>query len=490
METITGAVVVVVRGGGLKGVLVVVNAPTPVLTGVVDLKDDVLILDVVTRAVLLVEVVGGASSVGDSVLLVVDMLTVSEGPVVRNVVPDCISVGIARDVTVGEDGVNGSISAENEREGDGSVDNDSMVAEIVMVGDCSMLAAESRRQHDLGGETEGNDSVLDGLTDGDLRLVTTALGKSIILGSESRDGDEQFCIQRNSTWGLARISHRERPIDDEAKTFRYPRKAGEGVTIYTIDTGVNIYHEEFEGRATWGKTIPEDEEDIDGNGHGTHVAGTIVGKRFGVAKHAHIIAVKALRSTGLGSMSDVIKAVDWIMEDRLRLYHSFQNETAGPVVVNMSIGGPLSKALNLAIAAAIHNGLHFSVAAGNDNTDACAFSPASAPGVVSVGATTDEDRMAFFSNFGKCTDIYGPGYMIESAWKGNNTSTKILSGTSMAAPHVTGIMATFLSNSKWRTAPPANLKELLIQVSTKDLVVELPEWSESPNRLAFLEMVI
>lgn len=167
-----------------------------------------------------------------------------------------------------------------------------------------------------------------------------------------------------------------------------------------IDTGTNTDHVDFEGRAKWGKTIPDGDEDEDGNGHGTHCSGTIAGKKFGVAKKANVYAVKVLRSNGSGSMSDVVRGVEWAAQSHSKAAKDKKKGWKGSVA-NMSLGGGKSRTLDLAVNAAVDAGMHFSVAAGNDNADACNYSPAAAEKAMTVGASTLGDGRAYFSNYGK-----------------------------------------------------------------------------------------
>jgi cerevisin len=185
--------------------------------------------------------------------------------------------------------------------------------------------------------------------------------------------------------GLARVSHRPKLRFSTLTKYEYDDKGGEGVDVYVIDTGINIDHVEFEGRARWGKTMPANDVDEDGNGHGTHCAGTIASRRYGVAKKANLIAVKVLGSNGSGSMSDVVGGVVWASEQaakaaaKARAEYLATGYTAHKgSVANMSLGGGKSKALDQAVNAAVDNGMHFAVAAGNDNRDACNYSPAGA----------------------------------------------------------------------------------------------------------------
>jgi len=300
------------------------------------------------------------------------------------------------------------------------------------------------------------DEVLDSLTD------------------QLKKGDEAV-VQANSTWGLSRISHREKlPSKDHQKKYPYvyPGSAGQNVTVYVIDTGINVKHVEFEGRAFWGATIPEDDEDIDGNGHGTHCAGTIAGKTYGVSKKAFVVAVKVLSSNGSGTMSDVIAGVEWAAKDHQAKAKSNPKTRS---VANMSLGGGRSRALDAAVNAATRRGVFFAVAAGNDNRDACNYSPAAATEAVTVGASTIDDRMAWFSNHGKCVDVFAPGKDILSTWIGSNVATNTISGTSMASPHVAGLIALLLGKDIEKTYTNKEMKDLLVKLSTKDVIQGLPK---------------
>jgi len=258
--------------------------------------------------------------------------------------------------------------------------------------------------------------------------------------------------QKSAPWGLARISHRDKLSFSTFTKYEYDVHGGEGVNVYVVDTGVFIDHEEFEGRARWGKTIPKNDQDIDGNGHGTHCAGTIASRKYGVAKAANITAVKVLGTNGSGTMSDVVAGVVWAAEDAVDLkkkeeaqfLKTGQRKHKGSVA-NMSLGGGKSPALDDAVNRAVKTGLHFAVAAGNDNKDACDYSPAGAEEAVTVGASTLVDERAYFSNFGKCVDVFAPGLSITSTWNTGNRSSNTISGTSMASPHTAGLLAYLLS---------------------------------------------
>ncbi|KAJ3340792.1 serine protease [Gonapodya sp. JEL0774] len=324
------------------------------------------------------------------------------------------------------------------------------------------------------------------------------------------------------SWGLSRVSHRKHPSPKEYEEYDYDSAAGEGVVAYIIDTGVNVHHEDFEGRAVWGKTIPDD-GDVDGNGHGSHVAGTVAGKTFGIAKKATIKAVKVLSSNGSGTLSDVIAGIEWAVQDHQKreaealLAESSEAllaESSGvevekkkpkqpapapgkpepapgkpaskvKSVANMSLGGGKSRGLDAAVDAAVEAGIHFAVAAGNDATDACRYSPAGSALAVTVGATTVDDSVAWFSNHGKCVDVFAPGRDITSSWIGSTTATNTISGTSMASPHVCGLLALLLSEEKYSGMTTTELKDAVIGLATNGLITGLPSYSPTVNKLIY-----
>jgi cerevisin len=298
--------------------------------------------------------------------------------------------------------------------------------------------------------------------------------------------------QKGAPWGLARISHRNRLTFGTFNKYEFNKNGGEGVTAYVIDTGVNIKHVEFEGRARWGKTIPRNDEDIDGNGHGTHCAGTVASGKYGVAKKAEIVAVKVLGSNGSGTMADVVSGVVWAAEDAAKKAALAARELAltGKTkfkgsVANMSLGGGKARSLDEAVDAAVESGLHFAVAAGNDNKDACDFSPAAAEGAVTVGASTITDSRAYFSNHGKCVDIFAPGLNILSTWTGSEDAVNTISGTSMASPHICGMLAYLLSIEGTETftllAGPEEPEELVEAPESiyGEAYKLLPEWAQT-----------
>jgi len=301
-------------------------------------------------------------------------------------------------------------------------------------------------------------------------------------------------IEEDAPWGLTRISHRSNPSTEKVHhDFPHYKNGGEDVTAYIIDTGVNVDHVDFGSRAVWGATMPAGDPDEDGNGHGTHVAGTVAGTKYGVAKKAKIIAIKVLRSNGSGALSDVIRGIEWAVEhhvERVRSASTSEETTGKPKkvksVANMSLGGGSSRTLDRAVNAAVAAGIHFAVAAGNDNQDACNYSPAGANLPITVGASTIEDSRAWFSNWGRCVDIFAPGHQIESAWIGSSTATNTISGTSMASPHIAGVVAALLSQPEWADLTPAELKKKLIKEASRDILTGLPAMSKTKNRLVFL----
>jgi cerevisin len=299
--------------------------------------------------------------------------------------------------------------------------------------------------------------------------------------------------ERQAPWGLARISHRNTLNFGTFNKYLYSSDGGEGVDAYIVDTGTNVDHVDFEGRAHWGKTIPSGDADEDGNGHGTHCSGTVAGKKYGVAKKAQVYAVKVLRSNGSGSMSDVVKGVEFAatshLEQKKKAKDGKRKGFKGSVA-NMSLGGGKTQALDAAVNAAVRTGIHFAVAAGNDNADACNYSPAAATEPVTVGASALDDSRAYFSNYGKCTDIFAPGLNIQSTWKGSKHAVNTISGTSMASPHIAGLLAYYLSlqpaeDSEYALASitPKKLKENLISVATENALSDIP--SDTPNLLAW-----
>ena len=284
-----------------------------------------------------------------------------------------------------------------------------------------------------------------------------------------------FAITRSgSPWGLQRVSSSSTVSgDDKSLDFAYSfndAKLGQGVDIYVVDTGVRTTHAVFGGRAKQGFSFETDTSD--GDGHGTHVAGTAAGAVFGVASGANIWAVKVLGSDGSGASSDTIAGMNWVVQN-----HEARKSQPGFVGSIMSMSWGLtgtSSAIDAAIKAALSAGIHVSVAAGNSGKDACSFSPSDNGGgnsdAVSVGSIGINNAVSSFSNTGKCVDIYAPGENVLSAWKDSDTTIQCLSGTSMATPHVTGIMAYLMAQDASLAADPAKLKSALLSSALKSIV--------------------
>lgn len=259
------------------------------------------------------------------------------------------------------------------------------------------------------------------------------------------------------------------------------------MTAYVIDTGIKVEHEEFEGRAQWGDAIAFPKIKIDGHGHGTHCAGIIGANTYGIAKQVDLVAVGVMNLLGSGTTSDIIKGVEYVVN---RHQEDVKSRKAGfkGSVVNMSIGGGVSEALDLAVNAAVKAGLHVAVAAGNDDADACQYSPARAVGPITVGASNIGDAKASFSNWGQCVDVFAPGEAIESTFIYSDSAE--MSGTSMASPHIAGLLSYFLSlqpeqSSEYFTGliEPAALKTKLIKYGTKGVLTGLD--ATTPNILAY-----
>jgi len=247
------------------------------------------------------------------------------------------------------------------------------------------------------------------------------------------------------SWGLDRIDQRALPLNN---TFVYSAALnGAGVRAYIVDTGVLSTHSEFSGRIVAGfSAINDGRGTQDCSGHGTHVAATVAGTIYGVAKKATIVPVRVLNCAGSGTISGVIAGLDWVVQQH--------TSTSGPAVVNMSLGGGASAALDAAVVAVVNDGVTVVVAAGNSNADACKSSPSRVAQAVTVGATTSTDTRASYSNFGRCLDLFAPGSLITSAWYTSTTAANTISGTSMASPHVAGSAAVLLSRTPALTPAP------------------------------------
>ncbi|MFB8116987.1 S8 family serine peptidase [Streptomyces sp. NPDC056465] len=262
------------------------------------------------------------------------------------------------------------------------------------------------------------------------------------------------------SWGLDRIDQAETAGDG---AYSYPDAAGGDVTAYVIDTGVRVTHKDFEGRAASGfDAVDNDDDADDGNGHGTHVAGTIAGAAHGVAKKAKIVAVRVLDDAGSGTTEQVVAGIDWVTANH-----------KGPSVANMSLGGSADPALDAAVQKAIASGVTFAVAAGNESSDAGEGSPSRVPEAITVASSTKDDEQSSFSNFGSVVDIYAPGSDITSAWNDSDDATNTISGTSMATPHVVGAAAVYLGGHP--DATPEEVATALTGGATADAISNATE---------------
>lgn len=273
--------------------------------------------------------------------------------------------------------------------------------------------------------------------------------------------------QDNAPWGLQRISQVDKlprtATGELTYNYIYDESAGTGVDIYIVDTGVFVNHTDFGGRARWGGTFGVTGS-TDGHGHGTHCAGTAAGGQYGVAKNASVIAVKVLSDGGSGSVSGIVSGLDWVKG---------QVAASGrPSIVSMSLGGSGNTVLDDAVFSLTSFGIHTIVAAGNSNDDALWYSPARSPSAITVGATTILDARASFSNYGALVDIYAPGQNVISSWIGSAAATNNISGTSMATPHVAGIVAYLIA--KDGNLSPADMEAKVKALGVPGVLTGIP----------------
>jgi cerevisin len=285
----------------------------------------------------------------------------------------------------------------------------------------------------------------------------------------------------DTIWGLSRISSRDKPLYSNATYTYSDEDDGSGVDVYIVDTGINVEHVDFGGRATRGFTAPHlslEEGDDDLNGHGTHCAGIAASKTYGVAKKANLIAVKVLDADGSGYLSDAIAGIEFVYESHL--------QSGRPSVMNLSFGliGSYS-AFTAAVSAAVMSGVNSAAAAGNEHSNACANTPANIETVITVAATDQDDCLASYSNYGGCVDVLAPGSYILSTYIGSTTATAVLSGTSMAAPFVAGWVARYLSSfSVEFRQTPRDVKAALKALGTRGVILGLYA-NGTPNRLLY-----
>jgi len=300
----------------------------------------------------------------------------------------------------------------------------------------------------------------------------------------SQPSPQAACVRQQDvpSWGLTRTTEHVNSLDGN---YIFPDNSGAGVNAYIIDTGIFIEHPKFAGRAIWGiDTADKPPIKADNNGHGTHVAGTVVSDTYGLARAATAIAVKVLGANGSGTNDGVIAGINWAANDH-------KSRGTGRSVANMSLGGGLSAALNSAVAAAVKAGMVFAVAAGNDgrglipSPDACKHSPASEPSAICVGATDSTDWRADYSNYGKCVKLFAPGSAITSLWKktaGQKEPINTISGTSMATPHVAGVLCKLWSLNPSFTGP--QVSKLLLDTVTTGKLHDVVD-KGSPDKLVF-----
>ncbi|KAK9448537.1 peptidase S8/S53 domain-containing protein [Limtongia smithiae] len=290
-------------------------------------------------------------------------------------------------------------------------------------------------------------------------------------GIYALDPASHTVTQSFASYNLARISQREaikyQTTEDPTQrrySYKYDENPGLGVTIFVLDTGVRLTHEEFGGRASAAARLncgmggSHDDSSVDVAGHGTHVAATAAGQNYGVAKNASIVSVKVLNNYGSGMTSCILNGLQYVTQQATAI--------AQPAVINMSLGAKKYLSLNLAVEAVVAAGVHVVISAGNKRGDACEFSPASAESAITVGSSDIQDNISQFSNQGACVDVFAPGSLILSAGIRNNDGFAVMSGTSMSSPLVAGLVAYFVAKNPSMT--PAEAKQQVLDLATRD----------------------